>query len=98
MRTTCEKICNSVETFKRELKEKIETAKFLLENLNDGRRKSFYCNGVNLLPISEIRKIRKGIEMEILPLSIGLKEKIGSIVKMFESAAEKHGIELRLRK
>ena len=45
-----------------ELQEKIEILEYLLGTFNDGRRKAFYCNAVNLLPLSDLREIKEQIQ------------------------------------
>ena len=44
-----------IEAYKAELDEKIGLLKILLENYDDGRRKSFYCLAVNLLELPDVK-------------------------------------------
>ena len=43
-----------LEAYRQELEEKAALLRRLLEGYNDGRRKSFYCVAVNLLPLSDL--------------------------------------------
>ena len=61
----------------------------LLTNHNDGRRKTLYCLGVNLLPLEDLRGIRTQ--------GRGVPEK-GSAARLIREAAAARGIELTLRK
>lgn len=40
-----------------EQNQKVELLKYLLENYNDGRRKSFYCLAVNLLDLEDLKRV-----------------------------------------
>lgn len=81
-----------------ELKLRAEILHHLLENFNDGRKKSLYCIAVNLLDfadlISVMEKIKAVTDTEGLPV----KEKAAIASALFQSAAEQRGIELKLRK
>jgi len=93
-----------------ELREKIEILEDLLNTYNDGRRKAFYCNAVNLLPLPDLREIMK--EIHQMPENIsgntpsadagdcarGPKEQIIKIVQLLEEKAASKNISLKLRK
>lgn len=81
-----------------ELNEKVKILEFLLNNYNDGRRKTFYCNAVNLLKLSDLQDIIDEIDKEIGKKDIGIKDKIALIISRFEAAASRENIELKLRK
>ena len=61
----------------------------LLTNHNDGRRKTLFCLGVNLLPLEDLERIRAQLR--------GNPQK-GSAARLIREAAAKRGIELTLRK
>lgn len=81
-----------------ELNEKTNILEFLISNYNDGRRKTFYCNTVNLLGLTDLHEIMAEINEEIKKQDIDLKDKIGLIIALFEAKARKDNIELKLRK
>ena len=87
-----------IENYNAEQIEKAEILHMLLSNYNDGRKKNFFCLAVNLLPLSEIRLAitritgREGLE------EMTLKEKSAYAAEIFRKAAEREGIELKLRK
>lgn len=68
----------------------------LLGGYDDGRRKSFFCLAVNLLPLAELESILQGL----LALSDArsLKEKAAFAANALQTAADARGISLRLRK
>lgn len=83
------------------LEEQIEKAKilaWLLENYNDGRRKSFFCVAVNLLEIPDLRIIMEQIATAISQDEISIKEKAVIAVDIFQSMARGQGVELKLNK
>jgi len=78
-----------------ELDEKIGLLKYLLDNCDDGRRKGFYCLAVNLLDIDDVRNVyRQAADTGDIPV----KAKAAAVVRLFEDAAAKKDIELKLRK
>ena len=44
--------------------EKSRHLEMLLENYNDGRKKTFYCQAVNLLTLHDIRNVMKVLAAE----------------------------------
>ena len=80
-----------------ELNEKADLLRYLLENFNDGRRKTFFCLAVNLLECPEIRAAIQKAETELLPGS-SEKERAALVVLCLAKAAEQNGIQLKLRK
>lgn len=89
---------DGIEQYMTELHEKIAILEFLLSAHNDGRRKAFYCNAVNLLPLPDLREIMLEIEAKISPRDIPPKEQIEEIVRLIEARAASRGISLKLRK
>ena len=89
---------DGVEPYLTDLRAKIEILEFLINTYNDGRRKSYYCTAVNLLPLSDLREIMNEIQEKIAPLNSSPKEKINEIVRLMETRAKASNIELKLRK
>lgn len=81
-----------------ELTEKNDILKYLLENYNDGRRKSFFCIAVNLLDIQDLREIVDRIKIYTTSTDLALKEKAAIAVKFFQTIAQEKNIVLKLNK
>jgi len=79
--------------YQNELNQKIQILCDLLENYNDGRRKSFFCIAVNLLELNDINKVVANFDP-----NLPLKEKSAFAVRLFQEMAEKRNVELKLRK
>lgn len=77
--------------------EKVSILSRLLEGYNDGRRKSFFCTAVNLLPLEDVRQVMGQIE-EQAPLADPLKARAAAAAKLFQDWAEEKGLSLKLRK
>ena len=86
-----------IEAYKVELDAKIKVLEELLENYDDGRRKSFCCLAVNLLEQEDIDFVMKQIKNKIDSQS-SLKEKAKTVTGFFQEIADKKGIVLKLRK
>lgn len=80
-----------------ELCKKVKILKHLLENYNDGRRKTFFCLAVNLLEISDIHSVVEQIENETTNDN-SLREKALIAVSHFEDTARQKGIVIKLNK
>lgn len=76
-----------------ELAEKGRLLTVLLEHYNDGRRKSFFCTAVNLLPVGDTAAV-----LERLDGSLPLKERAAQSVRLLQEAAQARGISLKLLK
>lgn len=87
-----------IAAYRAEQEEKIHILKYLLENYNDGRRKSFFCVAVNLIELEDLRAILEQIKSEIEIDDISLKEKCVHVVKLFQAKAEQQNIILKLNK
>lgn len=87
-----------LESYQKELDEKIKILEFLLDNYSDGKKMNFYCIAVNLLGFDDLIDIRKNIENKISLIKTTQKEKIAYITLLFEEKAVRNGIELKLRK
>ena len=86
-----------MEAYKLELDEKIELLVKLLENYDDGRRKSFFCAAVNLLELPDVKSVTAQIEAQTKPDDL-IKEKAKLAARLFGDMAEERGISLKLRK
>lgn len=84
------------DAYQAEQKEKVEILKFLLENYNDGRKKTFFCLAVNFLELSNLKSVLRQLESEGEKAS--LKDKSAGAVKLFQTMAEQRQITLKLRK
>lgn len=80
-----------------ELSEKATILLYLLENYNDGRRKTLFGLAVNLLELTDIKAVIQEIESKVL-LSTTIKEKAIIAAKQFEDVALQKGIILKLNK
>lgn len=87
-----------LDAYRQEQVEKLEILTFLLENYNDGRRKSFFCIAVNLLDLQETKSVMEPLFLEIEKGGLSLKERAALAVQIFTAAAEKQDIVLKLRK
>ena len=86
------------ERYHSELKEKMQILRYLLDNFNDGRRKSFFCMAVNLIEIEDLKSAVKEIEEEVSRKELTVKEKAVISVEILKSAAARKNIVLKLRK
>jgi len=78
-----------IEAYITELNEKIGILEKLLQNHNDGRRKSFYCIAVNLLDLHDVKAVMEQIEPEM---------PVKAVISLFEETAQQRRISLKLRK
>ena len=84
--------------YRREQEERRGILDRLLAQYNDGRRKTLYCLGANLLPLDRLRDILKTLDSDPALAGAPQKEKAQTAAKLFQIAAEECKIELRLRK
>ena len=82
-----------LERYRREQEEKAALLKMLLQTCNAGRRKTFYCLAVNLLPLEDIQKV-----MEQLDGLQTVQEREYRAVQAFEALAKQCGVTLKLRR
>jgi hypothetical protein len=87
-----------LDQYKAELNEKMNILDYLINHFDDGRRKAYYCNAVNLLSLKDLRDIEREIKKNINQNNIALKEVIAEIIILFETKANEAGIILSLRK
>ena len=104
-----EKIKNhGLAAYQSELDQKVQILRELLENYNDGRRKSFFCIAVNLLELEDIKEVMTNLRRGDpcgrpsnpcgRPSILTIKEKSHIAVQLFQDAAEKRNVELKLNK
>lgn len=86
------------ERYRAEQQEKRELLKWLLENCNDGRKKSFFCVAVNLLETEELQKALERIRAEEGFQSASVKEKGDRVKKSLEEIAGGKQLLLKLRR
>lgn len=67
----------------------------LLANYNDGRRKTFYCAAVYLLPLEDLKNVV--VKLEDQP-ECSVKERATAAVKLLQGIADDRGICLKLNK
>lgn len=84
--------------YRAEQEEKICILKWLLQNCNDGRKKTFFCVAVNLLELEDVRNVMAQVKSEETFAELSLKEKAAYVTRQFQKAADKQGIVLKLRK
>lgn len=83
------------EAYKQEQLEKIDILRNLLDNYNDGRKKSFYCLSVNLLELEQLRTVMQALaQLPTMPKAEAAKYAERSLREI----AAKQGIVLRLRR
>ncbi len=68
----------------------------LLEEYNDGRKKTIFCLAVNLLELDDLSAILEKVDAESRGLPI--KEKAGFITNLLQMCAAQNGVSLKLRK
>lgn len=87
-----------MDDYQSDLAEKIKILKYLLENYNDGRRKSFFCISVNLLELKDVKFVMEQIAIEIGSDNLTLKEKGTLAANTFQTMAAMRNIVLKLNK
>ena len=78
-----------IEAYKAELNDKISILETLLQNHDNGRRKSFYCLAVNMLNLEDIKAVMA---------NIANNTDSKTVVRLFEEIAEQRSVSLKLRK
>jgi len=87
---------NGIDAYKTELNLKIEILEVLLNNYDDGRRKSFYCLAVNLLDLGDISSVMEQLQSEVKPQD-SIKQKSITATGLLNTMAEEKGISLKMR-
>lgn len=86
------------EAYREEQRRKTEILGELLENYNDGRRKSFFCLAVNLLELDELQAVMDQVKAGPELANQTIKERAACVVKLLQGAADGRGIVLKLNK
>ena len=86
-----------IRSYHAELSEKMEILMYLLENYNDGRRKTFFSLAVNLLELTDILVTIQAIEDKVVK-SMTIREKAIIAANQFNNLALQKGIVLKLNK
>jgi hypothetical protein len=86
------------EEYQKEQGEKADILKWLLDNYNDGRKKSFFCLAVNLLELEDLKTIKRQVSLEDEVDGLPIKERAACVKRMLEDKARERQIELKLRK
>ena len=86
-----------IDDYARELNEKISILEHLLSDYDDGRRKSFFCTAVNLLPLPDVKAIIAQLKAESHSEAT-TKERAAIAVQLLQAMADAQGVPLKLRK
>ena len=87
-----------IEAYQAELDEKIRILQYLLENCNDGRRKSFFTIAVNLLDLEDLKPAMEQIILQPKAGAFTLKEKAALAMRLLQTTADEKSIVLKLNK
>lgn len=85
-----------VNAYQEEQSEKAAILQELLENYNDGRKKTLFCLAVNLLELDDLRMVMERIKRENTGDSI--KEKASHTAELLQEVSGQNGVFLKLRK
>ena len=85
------------DAYDKEQQKKEEILLYLLQACNDGRRKSFYCQAVNLLSLHDLQTAMKLIKQAGRDLASN-KERAVFAVNCLQKAADHAKMDLKLRK
>ncbi len=85
------------DVYRAELEQKSQILKYLLDNFNDGRKKTFFCLAINLLDLPDIEKVVEQIKEQITR-EMTVKETASVAVECFEAVAKEKGIILKMNK
>ena len=88
---------HGIEEFVRLETEKLGLLKYLIENYDDGRSKSFYCTSCQLVPLDKLKEALANAEAEIIR-DTAIQEKAGTVRAAIDNMADKLRIDLKLRK
>ncbi len=86
------------EAYGEEQEKKIHILEWLLQNCNDGRKKTFFCLAVNLLELEAVGDVMRQAKSDEKFEELSLKEKAAYVTGRFQRAADEQGILLKLRK
>jgi hypothetical protein len=77
--------------------EKQKLLRYLIDNFNDGRSKSFYCTSCQLIPLDKLKEALEAAKTEITE-DMDIKEKARIIRAAISRMADSLNIDLKLRK
>lgn len=86
------------EAYRAEQEEKIRILRWLLQNCNDGRKKTFFCIAINLLELEDVRRMLEQVKSEETFEEWTLKEKAAYVAGQLQRMADEQGVRLKLRK
>ncbi len=87
-----------IEGYIKESERKVDMLGELLRSYNDGRKKSFYCNAVDLLPLKNLKKMMEELRRNEEVLKLSVKDRAKKVVDMIDEISLEKGISLKLRK
>ena len=88
---------NGLEAFVGGEREKLKLLRYLIENYDDGRSKSYYCLSCQLLPPDKLKEVVVEAEKSVSK-NLGLKEKARLLKTAISGLADRLNIDLKLRK
>jgi hypothetical protein len=89
-----------LDKFLKQQKKRIKLLERMLQDLDDGRSKSFYCISTTLLPVAELETLTDEAERKIKVEKVRVddtKTKAEILRELLSSFAAKGGVELKLR-
>ncbi len=87
-----------IDAYNEELEKKRMILEKLLNEYNDGRKKTFYCVVVNLLSLEELQNAMREVEDFDISQPLTVKEKAEQIGSIFKDLAQQKHLVLKLRK
>ena len=85
-----------IKAYMDELHQKMDILKQLLEQYNDGRRKSFFATAVYLLELSDLQSVIQTLENQENILELPVKERASIAVNALQDTANQRGIHIKL--
>ncbi len=86
-----------IKEFARREREKERFLRYLIDNYNDGRAKSFYCISCQLIPLDNLRAVVEDVETKITEAT-DIKKKARLVRAVIHNMAKSLQIDLKLRK
>lgn len=87
-----------ITAYNAEQREKIGMLHTLLEQYNDGRRKTLYSAAVNLLELPDLRAVLHTLAQADADTARPLRERAAHAAALLQAAADARGVTLKLRK
>ncbi|NTW04984.1 MAG: DUF3795 domain-containing protein [Peptococcaceae bacterium] len=87
-----------IDAYNKEQVQKAKILKKLLTDYNDGRRKTFYCLAINLLPLQDIENALNRVIENTSLKNLTTKENAEYLTSLFQNLADRQGLILKLRK